>query len=505
MFTSRIYIIIVQYAFISISSLFAQNETDALRYSQLFYGGTARGTAIGGATTALGADFSAISINPASLGFNRNSTFIFTPAIVENNASSSYINTNFTAEKYNFNISSWGAILSYTQEGRPWRSVSLGLGSNRLNNYNKSTYYSAFNNENSFLDSYLETVNANGGTAPEDMSFIEPFGTSLAWETFLINPVDPTLSGEEPQEYNSVIPNGGITQTRSMISRGAMDDYFIAVGANYYDKLYMGASFNFPVLRYREESSYTESDNEETINGFDQYTYTQTLNTNGRGAAFKVGLIYKVEEWLRIGGSIHTPTYFNMNERYSSDVVSILEDSTGTTQYNAQSPDGIFNYSLLTPWRVNTGISIVLQELGFLTFDYEYVDYRAPRYNFNATDAETQQIEVDINQTIDEVYTAAHNFRIGAEAKAEKFRFRGGYAFYGNSFSKEINFNNSKNVFSTGVGYVGESVFIDLTYSRAYSKSFFQMYTLNYPNEINYGANQKTTGNNFLLTFGINF
>ena len=54
---------------ISSASIYAQNEIDALRYSYLIHGGTARYNAMGGAFSSLGADFSVLSSNPAELVF----------------------------------------------------------------------------------------------------------------------------------------------------------------------------------------------------------------------------------------------------------------------------------------------------------------------------------------------------------------------------------------------------------------------------------------------------
>ena len=58
----------------------AQNETDALRYSLLNMGGTARYNAMGGAFGALGGDMTTLSINPAGIGVYRKSEFSFTTA-----------------------------------------------------------------------------------------------------------------------------------------------------------------------------------------------------------------------------------------------------------------------------------------------------------------------------------------------------------------------------------------------------------------------------------------
>ena len=57
----------------------AQNEDDAIRYSNIVPMGTAKFISMGGAMGAIGGDMSAISINPAGLGVYRNNQFSFTP------------------------------------------------------------------------------------------------------------------------------------------------------------------------------------------------------------------------------------------------------------------------------------------------------------------------------------------------------------------------------------------------------------------------------------------
>ena len=61
-------------AFITVE---AQNEMQALRYSQYNPFGTARYAAQGGAIGALGSDLSSVFVNPAGLGFYRSSEFSF--------------------------------------------------------------------------------------------------------------------------------------------------------------------------------------------------------------------------------------------------------------------------------------------------------------------------------------------------------------------------------------------------------------------------------------------
>src|SRR6185295_13459415 len=86
----------------------AQNAIDALRYSQLAFGGTARGIGIAGATGALGADFTALSNNPAGIGLYRGSEFMFTPSFVNIHNKATYRDTHLDDYKYNLNISNIG-------------------------------------------------------------------------------------------------------------------------------------------------------------------------------------------------------------------------------------------------------------------------------------------------------------------------------------------------------------------------------------------------------------
>ena len=63
------------------TGVFAQGIDDVVRYSQTNTGGTALSLGMGGATGAVGADFSNAASNPAGLGLFRQSEFAATPSI----------------------------------------------------------------------------------------------------------------------------------------------------------------------------------------------------------------------------------------------------------------------------------------------------------------------------------------------------------------------------------------------------------------------------------------
>src|SRR5437868_14990600 len=83
---------------------YAQEPSDALRYSWLTQNGTARNQAIGGAGGSLGGEFSSLFINPAGLGFYKTSEIVLTPGYSLKNFRSTYNSSPSTSNNNNFNI-----------------------------------------------------------------------------------------------------------------------------------------------------------------------------------------------------------------------------------------------------------------------------------------------------------------------------------------------------------------------------------------------------------------
>ena len=72
-------IVFILTSFACTGSLWAQDPTDALRYSWTISSGTARQQAVGGAMASLGGDLSATFVNPAGLGFYKTGDFVVSP------------------------------------------------------------------------------------------------------------------------------------------------------------------------------------------------------------------------------------------------------------------------------------------------------------------------------------------------------------------------------------------------------------------------------------------
>ncbi|MFQ3332925.1 MAG: hypothetical protein ACI8ZH_000819, partial [Flavobacteriales bacterium] len=144
-------------AVIALSSitLVAQNEIDALRFSQNEPLGSARFTAMSGAFGSLGGEFSGLSLNPAGIGMYQFSEFTFTPSFILNSTASYY-----TEKETNYNsglkIGNIGLVFSSRMENSDWKRVNFAIGWNQLANYNSNIRIQGANNTSTLVQSILD-------------------------------------------------------------------------------------------------------------------------------------------------------------------------------------------------------------------------------------------------------------------------------------------------------------------------------------------------------------
>ena len=149
----------------------AQDLVDALRYSNIQTTGTARAGGMGNAFGALGGDFTSVSINPAGLGLYRSAEFTFTPKLSYSSVEGNYMNTIMDDNNYNFainNVSYVTTIPTMKKSEAGIVSINLGIGYNRLKDFNSHSLAGGDGVTSSFLDNLIE--NANGDDPNEGWS-----------------------------------------------------------------------------------------------------------------------------------------------------------------------------------------------------------------------------------------------------------------------------------------------------------------------------------------------
>jgi len=502
---------LIAIALFAITKTYAQEPIDVLRYSWLTQNGTARNQAIGGTGASLGGEFSSLFINPAGLGFYKTSEFVITPGYALKNFKSTYKTSPASSKSDNFNLGASGLLFSSSPPGRKIKSFTFAIGVNRMADFNKHIYYKGQNTTTSYSEKYLEELVNNNVTDPNNAAVDYPAGASLAFNTYLIDTVqasDSSVSG-----YRSLSnPGFGLLQENTINTSGGITDLSFGGGINLKEKVFFGATISFPFLNYNRDSHFKESDvSGNTTNNFNYFESNETLQTKGIGINAKLGAIYKPMEDVRLGLTIHTPTIYELTDKYSAEVITDLE-GYGGSGIKTQSSNDLNNgqlleskYDLITPLKVIASASYVFREVedvknqrGFITADVEYINYKGASFKAaDKTDAVAKDYYSALNKVIDNLYKNAFNFRIGGEIKFNTLMFRLGGAYYGNPYK-----NETANLYkvSGGLGYRNKGIFIDLTYVYSINKDIHYPYLLQ--DKANSPASIKNNAGNIIATIG---
>ena len=435
-------ILIIALAISTITSN-AQNEVDALRYATQNVIGTAKYSAMGGAFGSLGGEFSALSSNPAGIGMYQFGEVSFTPSFNLNTTKSYYDNSNLSSYESRLAIGNLGLVFTIPQNNLDWKRINLAIGWNQLANYDNTIQIERINSQNSIVDRILEITN---GTIQEDLT--NPYSL-MAWNTFLIDPLVNNNGDTINGEYISNFSANSKLQSKDITRVGDMNEFILSMGGSYKEKLYVGVTIGIPTFEYYEYSEYTERETSDTSNNLREMFFSEEISAYGTGYNLKAGFIYRLSEKIKIGGAIHTPTFFGIEEDYNTSIITFSKD---TARYDDMGYFSPFNYNLITPLKASISASTNFNNL-LIAAEYELIDYSTSEYFSSGFENE--------NLTIANIYQRTENIKIGAEITITPFVLRSGYSKYGSAFT-EKDFSTEK--YSYGIGLNNGNYFIDVTY-----------------------------------------
>ncbi|HVZ55183.1 MAG TPA: hypothetical protein VG870_00875 [Chitinophagaceae bacterium] len=496
-------------------TLRAQEPADALRYSWVTPGGTAREQAIGGAMGSLGGDLSAAYVNPAGLGMYKTGDVVFSPGFNFLANRGTYYDRTEKDHKNQFVWGATGFVMGWGNgnNGRKLRSSAFSMAVNRLADFNSNILYRGSQNQSSFSQKFLEEIQNNNDHDANHVASSYPFGTSLALNTYWIDTVAGGSAGNYQFQTRSPIATG-LLQQNTLNSKGGITEFAMAGAANISDKFYYGATLGIPILRYERTTEFLEADATDNPNNqFNYAAFSDHLKTTGVGVNLKAGILYKPADFLRLGLAFHSPTYYSLEDKYDA---SITTDTEGYQGLLTQSSNDLiggpsdFKYALVTPYRVIASASYVFresedvtQQRGFVTADVEYINYKASSFHQDAGasyDQSTKDYLKQLNTAIDNAYKGAINLRVGGELKFTTFMVRAGGAYYGNPYKNLHGEKGSHLQLTGGLGYRNKGLFIDLAYVQNINRD------TNFPYRLQYapfqGARIKGSGGNVILTFG---
>jgi len=470
----------------AVLSVTAQNEMQALRFSQYNPFGTARYAAQGGAISALGSDLSSVVTNPAGLGFYRSSEFSFSPSLYWVNTNADFQGQNVSDSRTNFNMGSIGMVNAVTRNRNSGIvGAAFSVGYNTLVNFNNRTSIKGINNNSSLLDDFTWHANAN----PNDLS---PFYEDLAFETGLM-PYD-----EVAEEYWHDMQLDGYGQElyRESLQSGYIGEYSLAGAFNLSNFLYVGAAMGIHAVRFYEDIYHNEFDYDDHVIDFDEFQFREWNSTRGWGFTARFGMILRPMQLLRVGASFQLPTWYRLKDEKYTDMSAYWDSSSGLSDSYKSSPNGVYNYRLSTPFRANANASLILFKIASISAGYEYVDYSNARL-----DAYDYKF-IDENDEIRRSFQAAHNVRAGAEVRLNSLYLRAGGQHLMSPFTDTRN-NADSWIYSGGIGFRSKKFYVDLSYSHSTRTDVLGMYS--YRPGINEVAINTVNGNNAMATVGFKF
>ncbi|MBC7744032.1 MAG: hypothetical protein H7096_02935 [Flavobacterium sp.] len=496
------------------SPAFAQYATDALRFSQFQQGSSARFKAMGGAQIAVGADIGSLSSNPAGLGLFTKSEANFSADFSNRKSQSNYLGQFTDAQKDRLGIDQAGAVFynpTLRSKGSDlktgWLSFNYGLSYNKTNNFNSTVDYSGTNQQSSIADYFSDLAGAylsNGNPATNNAALPAGSLERMAYNNYLIE-YDP--AGYFPATSLNNNQQNLIYQT------GSQSEVNFGGGANYSNKLYLGASVAFSSLNYNSDREFIETGNNRAFPGQDaefagglyNLSYKNNQITRGSGFNAKLGMIYRATNSVRVGLSFISPTWLQINDSFSEALDTRYTRANGSAIQPYTNTPEIYDlsYTLRTPYKINGGISAIINKQGLISADVEYVDYSS--INFKSDNRNT---DLATNNRIRDSYKAGLNLRVGAEYKIENVMLRGGYNRSGSPF-KDLDF--ATDILSAGIGLRSNLLYLDLTYQNAIFNSRSTPYSISssYPDFQFTGggetANIKNNSHNVFLTVGARF
>lgn len=446
-------------------------------YSNAPMVGSSKFNAMVGSNGALGGDATSLMTNPAGLGVVISGDISGTLSITNNKNTASLAGSsiNYNINKVNIgNVNGVATFQLLTET--PWKFINIGanISTTSIENYVESP-----GNSNISIPKNLVDINTN-------------------------NPVVGNMSylGHAYNRYG--------TQTQ----------FNIGAGANYNNTWYFGASVNMHGVDMEQyDSAVLGLDLNNTVSNYDkQYT---PYSEKSSGFSGTVGVIGKVNNKLRLGASIETPTWWTIDRTYRD-----YYDGSDGIYYDNFVEDRTFQ----SPMKATLSGAFVPSKNFAINVDYT-LGLTKPRYKIQG-DAETE-----LNSFFSDNYKNLSEIKVGAEYRIKALRLRGGYSYASSPFDTTTisSFSNagtvSNNSYSNlilgdrstigaGIGYDFGAFYVDAAYqniSSDYKNPFlagyeFNNYTTGYysgdfdvttPSSV--VSDVKNIRNNFFLTVGWKF
>lgn len=532
---------------------FGQGAVDAYRLSQPDMKGTARFMGMAGAFGALGGDLSTLSQNPAGIGVYRSNELGFSLNLDCQSSTSEAQGFKHDMSQTKFLLNNIGAVLTMRLPSETLPNLNFGFTYNKGASFNRiyggnipklsnslSNYIASISNGENLTENDLVSTENYDPYNPTDGGYPAPWISILGYDSYLIS---PTGSGENTRWYGQWGDGTSGSGSFKVQEKGSVDEYNIAFGGNIMNVLYWGMDFDIVNLNYTMQSlwgenlenAYVPDQNNELVKESANWGLGNYYNVHGSGFNYKLGLILKPIQELRIGFAFHTPTWYNLTENF----VGSVDYQYGSSESGSTSTNGGYmaynDMSFRTPWKIIASVAGVIGNNFILSMDYEWVAYNKMKFSApgsyginddwgydwdygwdwyapgapSTTKAPTRSFGYDddmygaTNGDIENYYQSTNTIRLGAEYRVTPaFSLRAGYSYttspvkQGVRDDKEViytagtrpnyRFDNHTYYITCGAGYRYQNFYVDLAYVYKNISSQYHAYTP----DINLDVNQ---------------
>ena len=414
-------------------------EDLAILFSQNDGNGSARFVAMGSAFGALGGDATALSINPAGVSvFNGSHVSAAFQSRTTDYLTNYYGNSTLTEQEH-FNLSSAGAIFTFTDtHNSDWSKMALGV------NYRIVTDF-----DNTFVAS------GNSGVATFDSFPFDNNATPFVYDV-----------GQNQQFVNTY--------------RGEVSELNLTFGGTFQDKLHIGAGLNFYDVNFTQFATLTEDNSDGNGNTLNARFFQDNF-TSGAGFSLSAGFIYKANKNLRLGASYQSPTWHteiiedtniaNNDGYFGVTEISVSEDPQNFYQNftGGFTPRQALSYSLRTPSKLTASAAIIFGKVGLISFDYVSRNFQGLNLTSNNADFSNENIFFDNN------LRRTNSFNVGSEWRFNRLSLRGGYRYQESPDANALDSDNLQ-TYSAGVGYNFGNVKFNLAYANSTRTGLYNFY-----------------------------
>ncbi|GAA3599746.1 outer membrane protein transport protein [Flavivirga amylovorans] len=527
---------------LSMSTVYAQDISDAIRFSQDEIQGSARFRALSGAFGALGGDMSAVSLNPAGSAVFSRSHASFSLSNKDTENKTQYFNGMNNSSDSNFDINQGGAAFVFASNtNSSWRKFTIAVAYERTNDYDSNWRASGVNTDNDpnfnnsiasyFYDfanglekfvftpsgqelvNYFNINNSQAQNDPElyfdnnpqlynDLAYeflgnVEGFSTQQAFLGFQGYLFSPDSDADNNTDYTSNIAPGSFDHDYIYTSTGYNGKITFNMATQYEDNLYLGLNLNSHFINY-DRSTLLFEDNSNPGSIVNSVEFENGISTRGSGFSFQLGGILKLTNEFRVGLTYDSPTWYTIEEETTQYLATVRDEGSGleTQVINPNVINIHPQYRLQTPAKLAGSLAYVFGKLGLISFDYSRKDYSQTKFR-PTSDA----FFADQNNVMNNILTDAATYRLGGEYKHKQLSFRGGYRFEESPYIDGVIVGDLTG-YSLGIGYNFGNTKLDITYDRSERSFVNSFYNLRFDTPAS--ATVDRTNSNITLSLSFN-